>query len=629
MPFRKGHRRRRASARLVTGALAALLALACATAPAALGAKQPRFAGKELPINSDRVDDLSVADIEGDGDMDLFSTHHRYRGNLLTTENGSLIARLDRSGLSATANVPGFDDQFKAPALVPAGLYIWVDADGRTHIVTKDLDEIPPLLLDRATGSIRYQGRGFQIEKQVGARLAVRTDTSTNPPSKILDFDSGPDSEVVLRAQFMDLPFDIEIDPLFPLQRVFLGPRRSPPDGYSTRIRLGDRHGTAWADFNQDGNLDAFISHGGNRGGITRLSAFTRDEMFFGRGDGTFTESIESTNIDKGLCRGRYAAPVDFDLDGDLDLFVGCEQGRPILFNQKKVAGRFGSSSDLMQEAGVSGDFFRWIDLDRNRSPELVAAEARAISVYERDPQTGVFRRVQELHPRGLGKSLRAITLGDADGDLDPDLFVSSVGGNAFLENRGGRLFPRRPARLGLPVRRTAALSFVDYDNDGNMDAHAAPGGLFIGDGRGRFERADTLSVGGRAEWATSSWFDLEGDGDRDLVSLIKRQGVTLRRRVYENRTAGGNWLRLSLRGPPGNAQAIGARVVVRTTAGRQAGWVGQSEGSRFSSGHYELYFGLGRATEVQTVRVWWPDGTKSAVENVAANRRLEIEYDS
>ena len=625
MPFRMGHRRRNVSVRAATTALVGLLALVCVAAPAAQGAKKPRFAAKELPINADRMDDLSVADIEGDGDLDLFSTHHRYRGNLLTTENGNLLARLDRSGLSATANVPGFDDQFKSPEIVPAGLYIWVDEDARTHIVTKDLERIPTLLLDRATGSIRYQGRGFQIEKQVGSRLSVRTDPSTNPPSKILDFDSAPNSEVVLRAQFMDLPFDISIDPLFPLQRVFLGPRRTPPRGYRTEIRLGDRHGTAWADFNQDGLLDAFITHGGNRGGISRLSALTRDEMFFGDGDGTFTEDIESTGITKGLCRGRYAAPVDFDLDGDLDLFVGCEQGRPLLFNQKAVPGRFGSSSALMQDAGVSGDFFRWIDLDRNRSPELVAAEGGAVSVYGRDPDTGAFARVQRLRPPGLGKSLRAITVGDADGDLDSDIFVSSVGGNAFLENRGGKLFPRRPARLGLPTRRTAALSFVDFDNDGRMDAHAAPGGLFVGDGKGNFRRTDKLSVGRQAEWATSSWFDLEGDGDRDFVSLIKRQGVTLRRRVYENRTRGGNWLQLALRGPAANAQAIGARVMVATNKGRQAGWVGQSEGSRFSSGHYELYFGLGRAREVRAVRVWWPDGSKTAVRDVAVNQRLQL----
>jgi hypothetical protein len=604
----------------------ALLALACAPTSPAQAAKQPRFASKELPINSQRLDDLSVADIDGDGDMDMFSAHHRYRGNLLINENGNLLARYDRSGLSSTANVPGFDDQFNAPEIVPAGLYIWVDDAGRTHIVTKDLERIPQLLLDRATGNLRFQGRGFQIEKQVGARLAVRNDPTTNPPSKILDFDAGPNSEVVLRAQFMDLPFNITTDALFPRQRVFLGPRRTSPRSFSTEIRYGDRHGVSWADFNQDGAMDLYITHGGVRGGIKVLSDFTRDEMYFADGDGTFTQDIESTGIDKGLCRGRYSAPVDFDLDGDLDLFGGCEGGRPILFRQRQP-GKFGSASELLQTAGVRGDFFRWIDLDRNRSPELVAADGQVVSVYQRDTQTGAYSRIQRLRPPGLGKSLRAITLGDADGDLDVDIFVSSVGGNAYLENRGGKLFPRRPGRIGLPPRRTAALSFVDYDNDGNVDAHAAPGGLFVGDGKGHFERTDQLSVAGAATWATLSWFDLEGDGDRDLVSLIKRSGATLRKRVFENQTRGGNWLQLTLDGARANAQAIGARVVVTTSEGRQAGWVGQSEGSRFSSGHYDLYFGLGRAEEVRTIRVWWPDGTQSSLSNVAVNRHIDVEH--
>jgi hypothetical protein len=67
--------------------------------------------------------------------------------------------------------------------------------------------------------------------------------------------------------------------------------------------------------------------------------------------------------------------------------------------------------------------------------------------------------------------------------------------------------------------------------------------------------------------------------------------------------------------------------VVVTTSEGRQAGWVGQSEGSRFSSGHYDLYFGLGRAEEVRTIRVWWPDGTQSSLSNVAVNRHIDVEH--
>ncbi len=178
---------------------------------------------------------------------------------------------------------------------------------------------------------------------------------------------------------------------------------------------------------------------------------------------------------------------------------------------------------------------------------------------------------------------------------------------------------------VGLPGQGTASLSFVDFDNDGDLDVHAAPGGLFRMTPAGTYKRTEAVKVGGKAQWATSSWIDLEGDGDRDLVSLIKRSGIELRKRVYENRTDAGHWLQVGLRGPAANRQAIGARVLVTTSRGRQAGWVGQSEGSRYSSGHYELYFGLGPVRKVRSVRVWWPDGRRTTVEGVDADRRLLI----
>jgi hypothetical protein len=591
-------------------ALAAIALIACAVPALASAAATPEFEAKELPINSVKLDDLSIADIDDDGDEDMFSTHHRYRGNLLTTENGELLARLDRSKLSTTADIPGFDDQYKSPQIVPAGLYIWVDGEGNTHIVTHDLRKLSPLGLGltRVTGSIRYRGRSFDIKKAVGSRLDVRTDKSTNPPSRILDFDSGPDSEVIVWARFMDLPFDVSVSPLFPRQRIFMGPRRTVPPSHDVSIDLGDRHGVAWADWNRDGAIDVFISNGGERGGISRLSELNGDELYFGNGDGTFHEDIESTNLAKGLCRGRYAAPVDFDSDGDLDLFVGCQSGHPLLYNQKNVPGRFGSSSDLMQRANVRGDLFRWLDLDRDGAPELIAVDHDKVRVYTRQAVTGEFVRSQSLSPSTLGKTLDAISIGDFDRDLDPDIFVSSRGGNALLENRGGGLRSMDPRAIGLPGQGTSSLSFVDFDNDGRLDVHAAPGGLFRMTPSGTYRRTDAVQVGGKAQWATSSWIDLEGDGDRDLVSLIKRSGIELRKRVYENRTDGGHWLQLSLRGPAANRQAIGARVVVTTSRGRQAGWVGQSEGSRYSSGHYTLYFGLGPVRKVRTIRIWWPN---------------------
>jgi hypothetical protein len=610
----------------VGGLAAAVLALALLAWPQVAEAAKPRFADRQLPFNSLRLFDLSVADVDGDGRLDLFSTHHRYRGALLVGQEGGFAARLDRSGLSATAHVPGFDDQHSEPVLGPAGLYIWVDEGGNTHIVTHKLDRLAATMPSRRVrGSIRYLGRGVKVLKRRGSRVKIDNDPSTQPPSGVLQFDSAPDSELVVRAQFMDLPFEISVEPTLPRQRILLGPRRSIPSSHTIPIDLGDRHGVAWADFNQDGVIDAYISNGGNRGAIRRLSEQNQDELYLGEGDGRFREAIESSDIDKGFCRGRYAAPVDYDSDGDLDIFVGCENGHPLLWHQRRP-GKFGSQSELMQRAKVRGEHFRWIDLDGDGSPELVAAMPRTVRVYERSPASGRFVRRQSIRPAGLGRIIDGIAIGDHDGDLDPDVFIASRGGNALLRNEGGMLRPTRPHKLGLPPGGSTSVSFLDFDNDGRLDVHAVSQGLFRQRRDGSFKRTGAVRVGGQAQWATSSWFDLDGDGSRDLVSVIKRrESSSVRRRVYENRSRSGHWLELDLRGPLGNTEAIGARVVVEAKGSRQAGWVGQSEGSRYSSGHYRLYFGLGRKLQAQRIRVFWPDGTRTTLRDVEADQRLRV----
>src|SRR5687768_1313124 len=100
-------RRSRLVRRAAMGSLG-LAALTLAGPPAATAGTKPVMVPRPLPLSSAKLFDVSVADIEGDGDYDLFSTNHKYRGSLaLTGEDGRLTDGLDDSGLSATAHIPG------------------------------------------------------------------------------------------------------------------------------------------------------------------------------------------------------------------------------------------------------------------------------------------------------------------------------------------------------------------------------------------------------------------------------------------------------------------------------------------------------------------------------------------
>jgi subtilisin-like proprotein convertase family protein len=77
--------------------------------------------------------------------------------------------------------------------------------------------------------------------------------------------------------------------------------------------------GVAWGDYNHDGELDLFVSHIYGTG--------LKNHLYWNRGDGTFLDVAESYGMSVHNNDGS-AMWVDFDLDGDLDLYVSGDPGR-------------------------------------------------------------------------------------------------------------------------------------------------------------------------------------------------------------------------------------------------------------------------------------------------------------
>jgi hypothetical protein len=55
--------------------------------------------------------------------------------------------------------------------------------------------------------------------------------------------------------------------------------------------------------------------------------------------------------------------------------------------------------------------------------------------------------------------------------------------------------------------------------------------------------------------------------------------------------------------------------------------WVGQNDDSAHSQGHYRLYFGLAKRKRIQQLVVQWPDGQRTRLGPLKANRLLEVEH--
>jgi hypothetical protein len=596
----------------------ALALLACALPGSAGAAGFVRV--DPAPLDTFKPFDLGVADANDDGHLDLFTTNHKFPSRYLAGDgSGGLTDQRVPLGLSSTPRFPGFDDVHRAPDTSAPGVYLYVTDQGRTrdpfHVETTGMP---------ASGRLIFATRRMNVQRSTNATTSTR-----NLPdgSMELSFDAQPGADIQVTVDHMDLPIRVGIDSPAAPSKVKVGADAVPATTSRFELSLRDRHGFGFADFNSDGATDLFVATGGLGGAINDPYFVSRqsDELLLG-GPTRFRQATRSSGLVKGTCRGRGTTVADFDGDGNLDVLEACDLARPRLFG-----GDGGGHFHELPAPEVAGDAYRAVDLDGDGRPELVAASGERIGVW--DYADGAWTRTQSLRGRNGASSVRVLAQGDFDRDGDPDLFAGSPRGNAMLINRGGRLGMVQPRTLGIANNGSVGAAFVDVDNDGNLDLDLLPQGVFRADGGGRFTRTDRLKYGplpnGSILNGTVSWPDLNEDGRRDPVSMRGR-GEFAAEQVFDirrSRVPSGHWLELDLVGPPGNRQAVGARVRVATAAGSQWGWVGEAETSGHSSGHYRLYFGLGKERRVRQIVVIWPDGRKRKLGGRRADRVLRVPY--
>jgi hypothetical protein len=587
------------------------MAVALATAAPSGAQSDGWFVERPFADPSFTLDDLGVVDYEGDGDLDVFTTNHLSTQLLMANDGtGSFEDRLTATGLNQSPEFPGWEDDPNAPNLGAPGLYIYRQGGvvlrlvGAERAVSGQIQFLAPVTVAEATG----------------AQVTVTRDTAQQPPRNVARFSMAGDSTLRLTPQSSGLPLAVSIDPPHPPADVFVGRRKITPSSPQFTLYQRDRHGMAWADYNRDGRIDAFVTRGGVSGNIQRYRGVIHDELLLGDGSG-FRDAIAGTGITKGTCRGRAAGAVDYNRDGLLDVFADCFGETPRLFRQR-LNGTFKNVSSSLERAGVHGTAFEWLDVDDRGGEELIAARKKKFDVYIRRKRK--WERSEPIKGRHDANAQK-LAVADYDNDGDPDIFAAAKSGSSVLVNRRGRLERRRPQSVGLPSSALTA-NWVDYDNDGLADLHLLPDGIFKQVAGHRFSPTGLALPGAPAVRAIASWFDFNADGARDAALAVRSDPVAKHTdlSLLENAGSTGHWLEVELTGPPGNRQALGAKVSATVPGRTQTQWVGQSDGSHLSQGHYRLYFGLGTATAA-SLKVIWPDGAVQRLGSVGADRIVRL----
>ncbi len=359
----------------------------------------------------------------------------------------------------------------------------------------------------------------------------------------------------------------------------------------------------SWLDYDRDGWVDLYVGHWAC---ANTHAESNWNRLFRNQGDGTFAEATLAAGLhgpgdSVGLRPTLVVAGGHFDQDLWPDLYVGnisCSPNEPLSLH---------------------------------------------LDVYYRNTGLGTFVDATSESP-GLGDDAGAamgIAVGDIENDGDWDVYITDIleqsvdapppGNPLYLGNGNGTFQDNSAPAAGVAGNSSWPTNFFDADDDGDEDLFMGSMGsvqplnkFWVNDGAGSFTDVSAASgVQDPTKFSKgSAVFDYDRDGDLDLVLS---NGAFNKMSLLRNDSPDGNhWLGVKLEASVSNRSAIG--TVVKARVGSQT-MMRQVLGGSSAHSQDELvpHFGLGSATVVDSLEVFWPSGLVTHLSNVAADQYVTV----
>jgi enediyne biosynthesis protein E4 len=439
--------------------------------------------------------------------------------------------------------------------------------------------------------------------------------------------------------------------------------------------RKGWGMGVAVADFDNDGNLDLFVTgYGGNA-------------LYRNKGNCTFEDVTDKAGV-RGGGFSTGAAWADYDRDGNVDLFVSryvhvdinnlpvpgstkfCQfKGAPVQCGPWGMEGETdllyhnrgdGTFEEISKKAGVDdpekyyGLGVTWGDYDNDGWPDLFVADDATPNHLYHNNHDGTFTdegMVEGIALNSEGQALGSmgVTWGDYDHSGRLSMFITEFADqpNTLYRNQGASFFEdvAMSSHLGQPSLPLVGwgTTFFDMDNDGWLDLFVANGHVYpqMDEVKGSAAYAEPMLLhrnlrngtfeevskeAGLAEMPLKSrrgaaFGDIANNGNVDIVALNVGEPPSL---LLDTNHSGNHRVLFHLVGTKSNRAAIGARVTIRAGEITQFDEV-RGGGSYLSQNDLRLHFGLGSAARIDSVVVRWPTGKTETLKDIAADKIYTI----
>lgn len=413
--------------------------------------------------------------------------------------------------------------------------------------------------------------------------------------------------------------------------------------------------GCAVGDYDKDGWLDLYVTSAGPAAG----AAPGQHKLYRNNGNSTFTNLATAAGVNTtGTTENAWGATFnDYDLDGDLDLFVAAfstsgtrlfrNNGDETFTNVTSTSGTNGGAL-LAGITSLSGFTPRFVDVDGDRFPDLYLVADFGTSRYFKNNGNATLTNMTSgsgtcLEENGMGQ-----TIGDFDRDGLLDWYVTSIylpsiswTGNKIYRNTGSHQYTQYAAAAGVNDGGYGwGAVAIDFNHDGWQDIAETNGDgagsgtffneqsyLWVNDGDNTFTEMAIPSgfiQPGKGRGMVS--FDAENDGDQDVIIFANNEPVFYLRNNLPAR-ADTHWLRVfvdtsaDLTLAPNGIGCMVTATIAATNLLRSI----DGAASFLSQSELSAHYGLATATSVDLLKVLGPNGRVTAIAGLPADQTLTL----
>jgi hypothetical protein len=448
----------------------------------------------------------------------------------------------------------------------------------------------------------------------------------------------------------------------------------------------GDSRAVNWVDYDNDGDVDLFVTNGPQQG---------ENNFFYeNNGDGTFTKITDIAITQDGKASDG-SSWGDIDNDGDLDLFVANWWGQPNLLYLNNGDKTFTFQQGILMTTESShSETGSWGDYDNDGFLDLYVCNSGGDlkNFLYKNNGDGSFSKINQSFLNQAFAS-RNVDWIDYNNDGWQDIFVTNENNqneNLYLNNGDDTFTSATVPSLLQNGGSTAGSNWEDFDNDGDFDVLLVNWGnqrnqLYINNGDGTFTKlneapftADVSNSFG------SSVGDIDNDGDLDIIiarafttqkianylyinnndgtfsksndTAVQDSGWTYgialgdydndgwldlfearcyneneNNVLFHNNSGSNNWVMMNLNGVLSNKSAIGAIVKLKAVIDGNPVWQMRKVAGQngYCGQNLQIHFGLGDATHIDSLVIQWPSGIVQGVQNLNVNQYNEVVEDT